>query len=215
LTLSNSNFLLVEGKDDQYAIATLMGKYVDWGNSKEKWPVLIKPAGSADELLAETFISLELKASEVKILGIVIDADDDFETRWATIRRECCAAFPDIPEKIDSAGLVMENADQKRLGVWIMPDNSSRGMLETFLAHLVPSDPDGMWKRAQDTVSQVMKDGAPCKACHQDKSTIHTWLAWRDPPGRVFGEAILMNILDAKSTRCEGFVAWFRNLYQI
>ncbi|WP_420537572.1 DUF3226 domain-containing protein [Ferrovum myxofaciens] len=40
-------------------------------------------------------------------------------------------------------GLIYAINRRKRLGVWIMPDNNSRGMMETFLSTLVKTDEEG------------------------------------------------------------------------
>jgi len=207
--------LFVEGNDDLYAVAQLMGHHVQWGDKKPEWPVVIKAIGSVAEILEEEFISTTLTSSTVEILGIMIDADGEFHSRWNAIRRECIASFPLIPADLPQDGLVLENADKKRVGIWIMPDNTSKGMIETFLAYLVPNDQAGMWDRAKNIVKEVRAAGAPCRECHQDKANIHTWLAWQDPPGEVFGNAIVQKILDAKSPHAAQYVAWFKRLYQL
>jgi Protein of unknown function (DUF3226) len=47
---------------------------------------------------------------------------------------------------------VADNEEQKRLGIWIMPDNRSEGSLETFLRHLVPDQSEPAWKHAIESV---------------------------------------------------------------
>ncbi|EQD64650.1 hypothetical protein B1A_08755 [mine drainage metagenome] len=48
--------------------------------------------------------------------------------------------FPELPDSLPKAGLILDNQQEKRLGVWIMPDNNSRGMMETFLSTLVTDE---------------------------------------------------------------------------
>jgi hypothetical protein len=207
--------LLVEGADDRYAIAQLMGSHVQWGNKKAEWPVTIDVAGSADEMLAPGYISTQLKSREVEILGILIDADEVLAARWAAIRSRCQGQFPEIPDELPQEGLVLQNASGKRLGIWIMPDNISRGMLESFLRFLVPVAEAVIWQRAQNAVQEAINAGAKCRECHRDKANIHTWLAWQDPPGQAFGNAIVMSILDPQSPYAAPFVDWFKRLYEL
>jgi AAA domain, putative AbiEii toxin, Type IV TA system len=70
------------------------------------------------------------------------------------------------------------------LGVWLMPDNASEGMMETFASALVPAA-DACWAHARATVV-----GLPDTArrfdidrCF-DKASLHTWLAWQEESGR-------------------------------
>ncbi|AWK84900.1 DUF3226 domain-containing protein [Azospirillum thermophilum] len=212
---ANRKHLLVEGHDDLYAIVQLMAAHVPWGNTKEERPVVIEQCGGVENILATGFISTKLKSREVETLGIVVDADADFTTRWARLRSLCLGQFPEIPETVAPGGLVIDNAQGKRLGIWIMPDNSSRGMMETFLGFLVPDGEEPVWRKAQAAVREALELGAKCRDAHLDKSNIHTWLAWQDPPGQSFGTALLQKILDPKSSHAGPFVTWFRTLYRL
>lgn len=71
----------------------------------------------------------------------------------------------------------MSNPEGKTLGIWLMPDNRSRGMLETFLAYLVPGGGSDLWTHACEAVAEAYGRGAPCREVHHDKARIHTWLA--------------------------------------
>ncbi len=211
----NKKRLIVEGQDDLYSIVGLMEHHIPWGNKKVDWPVEIKAAGSAPEMLVEGYIATELTASGVENIGIVIDANGHFQARWDAIRKECIDAFPEMPVGLPSDGLVLENADKKRIGVWIMPNNVAIGMMETFLSYLVRDEHEFIWKMAKGIVVEVMKNGAPVRECHLDKANIHTWLAWQDPPGEVLGNALKQRILDPHSPHAAAFVAWFRKLFQV
>src|ERR1700688_2190257 len=207
--------LLVEGYDDLYAVAELMGHHIDWPEKKTAAPIVIEARGGIKNILDQDTIPLRLKSPEVEILGVLIDANDNIGGRWSSVRGICLPFFPAIPVKLPEIGLNLNNDSGKRLGVWIMPDNKSKGMLETFLRYLVPVAATPIWEYAQKTVDNAVKTGAPCKTKHLDKAHIHTWLAWQDPPGERFGTAILQKVLDAKAGGATTFVKWFRNLYEV
>jgi hypothetical protein len=102
-----------------------------------------------------------------------------------------------------------------RVGVWIMPDNSSSGMLETFLGYLVPNAQDELYVAAQRAVADARSLGAPCIEAHVSKANIYTWLAWQDPPGRQLHQAVMEQILNPSSPYAQPFVSWFRELYKL
>jgi hypothetical protein len=112
-------------------------------------------------------------------------------------------------------GLAVENADGKRFGAWLMPDNQSGGDLETFLRHLVPGAQEPIWQLACESVAAALLRGARCRESHLPKAQLYTWLAWQDPPGYSPGLALTRKMLQPQSVHAEGFVRWFRNLYRL
>ncbi|MBF0560687.1 MAG: hypothetical protein HQL37_01475 [Alphaproteobacteria bacterium] len=209
----NSKLLVVEGEDDKYAVIHLMQAHVDLGDKESDRKVNIEVAKGVDKIFKIEFISVRLKLND--ILGIVIDADEDFASRWSGLRKLCLVDFPNLPEELPERGLVAQNEDGKRLGVWIMPDNKSRGMLETFLQFLVPESEEPIWQEAQCAVVEAKAIGAKCHAPHMDKANVYTWMAWQDPPGQSFGRALMQKILDPHANSAKPFIAWFRELFEI
>lgn len=210
------NHLVVEGNEDKFAVIQLMKHHIDWPAEKEKYPVHIELGFSADEILAVPYLSTKLKSSEVKILGVILDADEEFASRWQRLRNICEPMFPTIPAALPKDGLVVENDEGQRLGIWIMPDNASHGMLETFIKYLVPVDAKPLLKFAETVVKEAKTDyGAPYIQAHVDKALVHTWLAWQDPPGEACGRALTRKVLDAKCPVAQIFSIWFKRLYEL
>ena len=208
--------LLVEGEEDKRVIPELMeANGIPWGPTPDHAPAFIQPYDGIDNLLKPGLIATELKASGLQTLGIIADADEDAMERWRRIRSRCLPYFPGIPEALPETGLIQANASGLTLGIWIMPDNRLRGMLETFLAYLVPSASQAVWSYASEAFGEAQERGARCKAVHADKARIHTWLAWQDPPGRPLHNAVMERILDPRMSYAQRFVSWFRSLYQL
>ena len=208
--------LLVEGHDDRRVIPELIeANGVVWGETAADAVVFIDAVGSDTELLKPGLIETELKASGLRILGVLLDADQDAQARWQRIRARCAQAFPTAPVDLPADGVILENGDQQRFGAWIMPDNQSRGMMETFLQFLVPTVASQVWSHAQTVTLQAKAAGATFKDAHLDKANIHAWLAWCDPPGRQLHEAVMQRILEPSSPHAQPFVAWFCNLFQL
>lgn len=209
------NKLLVEGEQDKRVIPYLLDAHVVWGDTKTEWPTNIVSYNGVDDLLEEGEIQTQLKTPELETLGIIVDANDSVLDRWRAIRSRCLTAFPNLSEDIPKEGLIALNDLGLRLGVWIMPDNETSGMLETFLSCLVPDDNEEVWALTGKHVENAKQLGAPFRDVHRDKARIHSWLAVQDPPGESLHLAVLQRILDPNASECEAFVNWFVNLYTL
>ncbi len=220
--------LLVEGAEDRRVIPELIEQATDlrWGEAREPKLVDIVVAaasdspsprheGGVDRLLEPGYIATEYKTARLQALGVVLDADHDPAGRWRRLRQCCGLPFVEaLPEALPSAGLVIAPSSGARFGVWLMPDNSQCGMLETFLLSLRPqSGESALWQWADEVVEQAQSRGAPYRSSHRDKARCHTFLAWQDPPGRQLHQALKERLLDPRAAGGRSFVAWFRQLY--
>ena len=211
---SQAKKLLVEGEKDKRVFPYLMeANGIDWPKGNE--PVDIKPLGS--KAVRKADVTGELVATGLRIMGLILDADDDANATWDKVKGWLQALFPDMPENIPPSGFVSStNAADLKLGVWIMPDNQSHGMLETFLMFLAPTPDDSLVKYAATARDQAKKKWkAPFKDAHADKAKIHTWLAWQDEPGPQLHEAVDRRVLDPTSPHSKPFVTWFRKLFEL
>jgi hypothetical protein len=145
----------------------------------------------------------------------MLDADTNPQGRYESIRNLCSGVFSRLPKEMPAEGLIAENADHQRLGLWIIPDNTSEGTLETFLRLTVPDDSAALWAHATESVKTARTLRASCRDCHIEKADLYTWLAWQDPPGQSGGTALTRKILDPHSQSSVPFVKWFRDLYQL
>jgi hypothetical protein len=95
----------------------------------------------------------------------------------------------------------------------MMPDNKQSGMLETFLAYMIPNETEILWQFAQSSVEQAKTQGAKFTEFQIDKANIYTWLVWQNPPGRQLHQAVIEKILDPTHPNAQKFVTWFKELY--
>lgn len=210
------NKLLVEGDDEKRVIPYFMDEHIVWGDRKDDWAVRIESFDGVEDLLKPGVIEAESKEPGLQALGILVDADDHLDARWEQVRKRCLKLAPDFPKELPPAGLIHPVPNGPRIGVWIMPDNQTRGMLETFLALLVPGDGDPLVDFAADACRSAKQDhGATFGDTHEDKARIHTYLAWLDPPGRQLHVAVLARALDARLPLGLAFARWFMELFQI
>ncbi|MCT7965548.1 hypothetical protein NG799_04265 [Laspinema sp. D1] len=213
--LTPPNQLLIEGKNDQHVIWALCEQY----NIPETFRVQLPENGTEGvEALLEGLL-LKLKEENLRILGIVVDADQDLAARWQSIRdRLITSGYPkaDIPDSPRVEGWIYPPADPflKRVGVWVMPNNQLAGMLEDFAAMLMPED-DNLRPKAEEILREIEGEGLNRYGeIHHAKALIHTWLAWQETPGMPMGQAITARVLQRESAIAQVFADWLKQLFQ-
>ncbi|MEA5470330.1 DUF3226 domain-containing protein [Spirulina sp. 06S082] len=210
---NHPKILIVEGNTDKRVIPELMEKNgIVWPDKKH--PVQIKVYGG-DRQINRDRIRFALQQSGLKVLGIMLDADNNFSGRWESIRNICTPLMSDFPEELPETGLIHTAPNGVKFGVWIMPDNQNRGMLETFLAYLIPDRSEPIWDYAKEATQEAKKRGAPFIEPHTDKANIHTWLAWQNEPGNQLHTAIMAKIFEPTHPKAQIFVNWFKTLYDL
>lgn len=114
----HSNILIVEGVEDQRSVIGLMKDHISWQEESKLWPVWVELGDGVDQILAAGYLTAQIKASNAKTVGVMLDADHDADSRYRRIRQLCATLFPNLPERMPPAGLIVENDDEKRFGVY-------------------------------------------------------------------------------------------------
>jgi hypothetical protein len=205
--------LLVEGAEELRVIPQLMeANGVTWNRGEE--PLNIINCDGVENLLKPKYISAQLKTPNgLTHLGIIMDADEEPDNRWKSLYNACLPNIPNLPQNLPAEGLIITLESGLKFGVWMMPDNQSRGMLETFLAYLVPDN--NLWQYTQNKVIEAKQQGATYRDYHLDKANIHTYLAWQDPPGKQLHDAVKQRILNQSYPQSANFLRWLQELYEI
>ncbi len=203
--------LIVEGKDDQWAVINLLKFHgIDWDNPSDEIP-FVAETGSVTNMLIKESISAALK--NYRRVGWVLDADVHPTDRWASIRNLLNDNGLTVPDLPDSNGTVMDGLQSgNRVGVWLMPDNQSPGMLEDFPAKLVPYA-DLCWNIAKNATEEALRLKTGIVEKDRAKGIIHAWLAWQKEPGLPFGTALTARILRHDSPEGNSFSDWFKRLF--
>ena len=206
--MAGKRIILVEGPDDEHVIKAIFGQ--------RNLPKLdeVKSHGGKDALL-EGF-PVRLKESDVEALGVVIDADTDVSACWQALRdRLMRAGYVGVPNAPLSHGTVLAAPRETllpRVGVWVMPDNTTAGILEDFLRFLMPADSE-LFIHANTSVISIPLDQKRFTDLQRPKALIHTWLAWQEEPGRPLGQSITARFLDHNVPQVDVFVQWLRELF--
>jgi hypothetical protein len=159
---------------------------------------------------------LRIKQPKLQTLGIVVDADQDLLARWQAIRNRLMeSGYQTIPTVPPPDGGVYRQPDKPKIGVWLMPDNQLPGMLEDFVAHLIPTD-DSLRPKAEAIVQEIEQLNLNrYTPIHHPKALIHTWLAWQETPGMPMGQAITAQVLSYNAEIANKFVEWLKRLFEL
>jgi hypothetical protein len=201
------NHLVVEGSDDFHTLANLFDIF------KYKGRCRVSVGGGYTQLLER--LNTHVREIGLERYGIVVDADEDMENRWWSIKlRLLDIGYATTPNRPDPAGTIITAPDQPTMGVWIMPDNTLPGALEDFARQLIP-DNDRLWPRADTVVDDIPADQRLFPAVSLMKAKLHTWLAWQNEPGKPIGQAITKRYLDPGSSTCLVFKNWLERLFDM
>lgn len=208
--MPGKKLLLVEGIDDLHVILAIQGQREIRLLDKNE----IKTNDGIDELLKS--FPVHLKGSDIRALGAVVDADTNLINRWQSLRdRLVDAGYDNVPTEPDAAGTVIDAPPMSllpRVGIWLMPDNTTTGILEDFLRYLVPPE-SALFPHVEASVNSIPKDETRFTSLAKPKALIHTWLAWQDEPGRPLGQSITAHFLKHDVPQVDVFVAWLQKLY--
>lgn len=196
--------LLVEGTDDLHVICSLL--------KKRAFPETfrVEEKGGIDKLLR--VFPVQVKASAIESVGVVIDADTDLVARWASLKALLVTLGYVPPSELPKDGLILEAPAMPRVGAWIMPDNTLPGMLEDFVKFLVPEG-DPAWGHSEAVVEALPCQVARFSKKHISKAKIHTWLAWQEDPGTPMGLAVTKKYLHTEDPIVDRFAKWLEGLF--
>jgi hypothetical protein len=211
--------LLVEGDNDKRVIPEFIEQNgILWELNPQEYIVKIKAKDSKENLLSQTEIKTELKASGLEALGIVVDADENPQTRKQRIEQIYESLGKNLNDNLSDNGLIFQLNSGIKFGIWMMPNNYNQGMLETFLSYLIeennPND-NSLWQYVEEVVVEASKRGATYKEVHLDKAKIHTWLAWQDEPGNQLHQAIKYKIFNSSHPKGQSFFVSVHGGYEV
>ncbi|MGB3204285.1 MAG: DUF3226 domain-containing protein [Crinalium sp.] len=206
--------LLVEGVNDYHVISNLCKQH----------QILIpenffleapKPKSDGINAILKK-LPTTLKQENLRVLGIVVDADQDLAARWQSVRDKLTAfGYKDIPKTLPLEGWVDPQPNLPRIGVWVMPNNQLTGMLEDFVAYLIPED-DKLKQKAESILLEIEQDQLNrYTEIHRSKALIHTWLAWQKTPGMPMGQAITTKALCYDAAIAQTFIDWLKSLFEL
>ena len=166
--------------------------------------------GGLDQLMAS--IGPELKVPGRRALGIVVDANDDIEARWAAVTDRFRRTGVEVGDRDPQGTVIRAASPDPDVGVWIMPENKSAGELEDFIAAMIPRD-DPVWPLSREYVDGIPPTNRLFRPRKALRAKVHAWLAARDRP-RPMGLAIGAGDLDVGAEVCVELTEWLLRLFR-
>lgn len=209
----NSRYrLLVEGSDDKFTVLNLLTEYgYDWNDNSIIRPYVVDCGGK--DVLLQQDLPGAVKGNSYDQIGVILDADEDCAERWTDCKNALSEFGVDFPDTPSGGGSIFRGKkDSQRVGIWLMPDNSEKGILEDFVSTLVPPD-DKLWPMAEAAVQDAADTVKTFSEAKRAKAEIHTWLAWQEEPGMPLGLSISVKVLTKGGPLAESFVKWFKDLF--
>jgi hypothetical protein len=198
---------VVEGPDDLHVVSALMQYH------KFEPRFGVRSEGGIENLLKRLPVLLKAAGAKYERIGILVDADLDHLARWASLKGILSrGGYTGLPDSPDPLGTIVEQQDMPRVGIWLMPDNRLPGMLEDYVALLVPEG-DPLFVRAGLCLDEIPVIERRFIENHRTKAHIHTWLAWQSDPGTPLGLAITKRYLDPESPHVTPFLDWLKRLF--
>lgn len=214
--------LLVEGNDDQTffsAHLNLIGianvnirapKSLD-ANTGDGWPNLVKNL---------PILLQQIKAGDVDKFGIVLDADYLPDNNGGFVKR-----FQLVSEELTKFGYITPSKPNHNLGeifihpdglpsvgLWIMPDHQSDGMLEGFVESMVSDATQiSLLNHAEQSIKSLPATLFNPKL-HLTKAKVFTWRAWQKSPGISLSRALKDSILDR--SKSVNFENWLKQVFK-
>ena len=108
---SKNHILLVEGKSDLHVVVHICKQH-------ECTPPCISNKESIDKLLQS--IGPEINVSERQTVGILVDANDDLDARWNSVRDKLLKNGVKLPSRPVPDGTIIDTKGKPRVGIWLM-----------------------------------------------------------------------------------------------
>ena len=199
--LPPEKILLVEGNNDHHVIGHITCK----SSIESSFEIVSK--NSVENLLEA--ISVEMKVSGRKVVGIVVDANSNLKRRWDSVIKKLCEFDLDLPLNPKPSGTIIDG--EPRIGIWLMPDNRNIGELEDFVQKMIPIE-DPLWPKAQRYITDIPQHERKFRENKISRAQLYAWLATRERPSPM-GLAIKKGDLLISGEPQLKFIDWLRDLF--
>lgn len=222
--MADRNVLLVEGASDQKFFKQLLSEL---SNAPEIEPKIPRDVDAQiyRNGLQPLYRQLELQLGllirgQINKLGVIVDADHTAQDNNGFANRR--AQLVDLlsnsgffitpaPERA-SQGEVFAHPSGAEVGVWIMPDHQSDGMIEDLFMGSVKVEQHSLLEHTASVIDNLGEHKA-FALHHESKAKLSTWLAWQKEPGISPSYAYHKGLFDRESA---GFVAltdWLKRVF--
>ena len=167
--------ILYEGSEEKHVMYHLVNEILNI----DVYEIFNFPEIQGYNQLLDMF-PVQIKDSELKTICVIIDANLNISSRWDSLKKILKdSEYKNVPKKPKPEGIILTDQSPKlpNVGIWIMPDNNSPGMLEDFIKYLIPEE-DNLIEYSKQCVQKLIDDRKNRFIIkHKSKAEMHTWLA--------------------------------------
>lgn len=183
-----------------------------WSNNTQRVTRPLLTSLSDDTVNPRLKAALKSSLLPERTICVIRDAEDkcvdDLWQRLSSVFRE--AGYSHLPDRLPLTGLILEEQDLHRVGVWIMPNNEDAGMIEDFYLRAISAED---WENglAKTFVSSIPNPRFGPKI---SKSVYRVWLAIQsDPVGPA--QALAFQQISRDAGDLPVFIQWLSDLLQV
>jgi hypothetical protein len=223
--MKTKNILLVEGASDQKFFSQLLTGLPNQVEIEPKIPRDVD-ARIFRNGLQPLYLQLKLQVDllirgQISTLGVIVDADHSTqELNGFNNRRNQLTSIlsgkgfiiTDMPRQ-EGNGEVFSHPSGAKIGIWIMPNHFSDGMIEDLFISTAKSDQNELLNHAQTAIDNLggLKAFAPH---HDSKAHLSTWLAWQKEPGISPSYAYHQGLLEKDHPNFIALTTWLTRVFQ-
>ncbi|HWU86809.1 MAG TPA: DUF3226 domain-containing protein [Kofleriaceae bacterium] len=201
--------LFVEGPDDGAVVNALVRKLSGIDLAKRPYRVVrtLEDGGGDSWALREfeRYLATERPGARV---GLIVDRDEVTNDKWPAVSAILHRLGVETRDGPTAGGAIIDG----RYGIWMWPDNTSHGDLETFVAGIVPQSALLTYASEACRVAKG-EHAAEYELRHVRKAALKVRSVWRDASA-AGGYGHLVRNLELRSTPAsDAFLAWFTKLF--
>lgn len=202
LTLEEDILLLVEGRDEVGLFNELIKNCLQ-GNKSQ---IQVLDAGGKEKFKdnLETIRTLALKRPTLRSIGVIRDADDNPNGSFDSV----CGSLRSAGYEPPAAHAEFSNATPS-IGVFIVPDGSQPGAIETLCRRSVAGEAAA---KCVDDYMECLTTNNALKSKNPDKTFTHAYLAAMEDPVARVGEGALQKVWDFQSPAFAALSQFVRGL---
>jgi len=206
---ARSNHLLSGGTAEWHLIVNVLPVLKE--NKVLPYPQKLGRIALSDDTVRDRLTGT-LRTSGLERLCVVFDAERrTAQEHWEELREILLGEdYADCPAEMPPGGLIVEAEGKPRVGVWIMPDNVSPGMIEDLYTDAIAED-DRERMRAEKFIDGIPEAERLFRA-KRTKAVLGVWLSIQEDPMSP-GQALGRNAISSNQGKIQDFAAWLQKLF--
>ncbi len=222
--MQTKNILLVEGASDQKFFNQLLAGFSSQVEIEPKIPRDVD-ARIFRNGLQPLYLQLKLQVDllirgQISRLGVIVDADhstqelNGFNNRrdqLTSILRGKGFIITDTPNQKNN-GEIFTHPSGAEIGIWIMPNHFSDGMIEDLFISATQPSQNGLLNHAKTAIGNLGELKAFADH-HDSKAHLSTWLAWQKEPGISPSYAYHQGLFEKDHPNFIALITWLKKVF--